>query len=130
MIILTLRTDKPESELAIFDDLTKLIEIKWLANRILADTIHLQIKKLLDDQNLSWQDIKGVVCYRGPGSFTGLRIGLSVANALAYGLQIPIVGKSTANWQILGIKDLLNGNNDKIALPEYGGEIKITKPKK
>ena len=130
MIILTLRTDKPESELAIFNNLIKIDEIKWQANRVLADTIHLKIKELLDRQSLSWQDIKGIVCYKGPGSFTGLRIGLSVANALAYSLQIPIMGKSSINWQLMGVNDLLNGNNDKITLPEYGGEVKITKPKK
>jgi len=66
----------------------------------------------------------------GPGSFTGLRIGMSVANALAYSNTIPIVASSGDNWLASGIDGLLAGKNDKIALPEYGADVHITKPRK
>jgi tRNA threonylcarbamoyladenosine biosynthesis protein TsaB len=130
LIFLTIKTDNPEAEIALFDDLKKLDEIKWQANRVLADTIHTKIKELLINDELKWQDINGVVCYKGPGSFTGLRIGLSVANALAYGLDIPVVSNSSKNWQCIGVEALMGGKNDKITLPEYGSEAKITNPKK
>jgi tRNA threonylcarbamoyladenosine biosynthesis protein TsaB len=130
LIVLTIKTDNPEAEVALFDDLKQVDKIKWQANRILADTIHIKIKDLLTNSKLKWQDINGMVCYKGPGSFTGLRIGLSVANALAYGLDIPVVSNSSKNWQRMGIEALLGGKNDKITLPEYGSEAKITKPKK
>lgn len=130
MIVLTIKTDKPEAEISIFNDLIMLDKIKWQANRVLADTIHIKIKDLLTNSSFEWQNIDGIVCYKGPGSFTGLRIGLSVANALAYGLQIPVVADSSKNWQCMGIRALLAGENEKITLPEYGSEVKITKPKK
>jgi tRNA threonylcarbamoyladenosine biosynthesis protein TsaB len=40
-------------------------------------------------------DIEGVVCFKGPGSFTGLRIGLTVGNALAYAQNIPVVASKS-----------------------------------
>ncbi|MEI9913483.1 MAG: tRNA (adenosine(37)-N6)-threonylcarbamoyltransferase complex dimerization subunit type 1 TsaB [Candidatus Saccharibacteria bacterium] len=130
MIILSLKTDQPESEFALFNDHERVAEIKYLAHKDLADTIHLKIVELLKSQNLDWQNIEGVICFKGPGSFTGLRIGLSVANSLAYGLDIPIVGEQDNDWQTKAINKLLQKQNDKTVMPFYGAEPNITKPKK
>lgn len=51
------------------------------------------IKKILDIKKLGYKDIKGIEVSTGPGSFTGLRVGVSVANALGYSLGIPVNGK-------------------------------------
>lgn len=130
MIILTIRTDKPESELALFDDAQQLAALSWEAHRTLTDTIHIKIKELLDLQNLQWGDIQGLVVYKGPGSFTGLRIGISVANALAYSLNAPVVAQDGDDWTYAGIKRILTGENEKSAMPNYGAEANITAPKK
>lgn len=130
MNILTIRTDKTISEITLYDNQKKVDDIKWEAYRTLADTIHLRIKNLLKANKMDWQNIDGLVCFKGPGSFTGLRIGISVANALSYSLDCPIVSQAGNKWQISGIKRLLDGENEIVALPEYGAEAKITKPKK
>lgn len=41
------------------------------------------------------RDLRGVEVETGPGSFTGLRVGVSVANALGFALNIPVNGKKT-----------------------------------
>ncbi|MFQ5675441.1 MAG: tRNA (adenosine(37)-N6)-threonylcarbamoyltransferase complex dimerization subunit type 1 TsaB, partial [bacterium] len=48
-------------------------------------------------QNVGWglEDLAGIVFSKGPGSFTGLRIGLSVTKGLAYSVGIPMVGINT-----------------------------------
>ena len=42
---------------------------------------------------MEFKDLKEVEVEIGPGSFTGLRVGVSVANALGYSLNIPVNGK-------------------------------------
>jgi tRNA threonylcarbamoyladenosine biosynthesis protein TsaB len=60
-----------------------------------AETILPLIELLLGSTGVSLQDITGFALSNGPGSFTGLRIGLSTVKGLAYGSKIPLVGIST-----------------------------------
>ncbi len=54
-----------------------------------------EIEKLLTAHQLMLKDVTGFVVGLGPGSFTGLRIGLATAKGLAYALKVPIVGASS-----------------------------------
>lgn len=130
MLILTIRTDKPEAEIGLFDGQTKVAYEIWEGHRKLAETIHSKIETLLQADDKNWHDIKGVVAYEGPGSFTGLRIGLTVANAVAASLEIPIVASKDDDWAEAGISRLLAGEQDVIALPYYGQDAHITTPRK
>ena len=51
------------------------------------------IEKLLKSNKLEFSDLKGIEVATGPGSFTGIKVGVSVANALGYSLGIPVNGK-------------------------------------
>jgi len=51
------------------------------------------IMKLLRTTNSELQTLKSIEVETGPGSFTGLRVGVSVANALGFSLGIPVNGK-------------------------------------
>lgn len=130
MLVLTIRTDKPESEIGLYDDERQVAYETWAAHRELAETIHTKISQLLKDNQKDLKAVQGIVCYQGPGSFTGLRIGLSVANALSHSLSIPAVAVNTASWQTDGIHMLIGGKPDAVLLPEYGGEVHVTQPKK
>lgn len=131
MLTLTIRTDKPESEIGLFENEVQLGYEVWEAHRQLAETIHTKTSELLAAQDKKLGDIEAIVAYQGPGSFTGLRIGLSVANALAYGLGIPIVGiEGEDEWLQKGLQKVLAGGNDTAVMPEYGAPVHITTPKK
>ncbi len=130
MIILTLRSDKPEAEIGLYAGDKQLAYTIWPAHRELAETIHDKLRELLADQQMQLKDIQAIAAYKGPGSFTGLRIGLSVANALAFSLQIPIVSATGANWIKTATKSLVNGANEAIALPQYDSPPHITQPKR
>ena len=129
MLVLTIRTDKPEAEIGLFEDEKELKYEVWQAHRELAETIHKKFNELLEGQEKTIQDLQGVVVFKGPGSFTGLRIGITVANALADALHIPIVSTTADDWVVTGIAKLANSIDEKIALPEYGSEPNITQPK-
>jgi tRNA threonylcarbamoyladenosine biosynthesis protein TsaB len=129
MIILTIRTDNPEAEIGLYSDKKQLAYDMWHAHRDLSATIHAKLEELLKKQNKDWHDVQGIVCYQGPGSFTGLRIGLTVGNALAYTLKVPIVAEQN-DWIERGIARLLGGESDPLALPHYGQDAHITLPKR
>jgi len=130
MIILALRTDKPEAELYLYDDQKQLANLKWQAHLKLAETLNSKIQEILNKLSISLEALEGIAIYKGPGSFTGLRIGMSVANALAYAQAVPIVARGGEDWLNTAIKDLLAGGNDKIAIPGYGAPAHVTKPRK
>lgn len=130
MLILTIRTDQPEAEIGLFDSTTKLAYQTWPAHRELSNTIHTKIKDLLGSQHKTFKDVEGIVCFQGPGSFTGLRIGITVADVLAYGLALPIVAAMGDDWIQQGTDRLQSGQNDRIALPHYGAPVHITTPRK
>jgi tRNA threonylcarbamoyladenosine biosynthesis protein TsaB len=130
MLIVTIRTDKPDAELGIYDGEKQLHYETWAAHRELSSTIHKRLATLMESQHKHIEDIQGVVCFQGPGSFTGLRIGLTVGNALAYGLSIPVKGTMGDDWIKQGISALEDGESDERVLPEYGAEAHITVPKK
>jgi len=60
-----------------------------------AATVLPLIESLFEDDEICFADITGVALSIGPGSFTGLRIGLSTVKGLAYGWGLPVVAVST-----------------------------------
>lgn len=129
-MILTLRTDNPEAEIGIYDNKNQVDYISWHAHRSLSSDIHKKIKQILEKNKISYDDIKGIIFYKGPGSFTGLRIGASVANTISDTQQIPIIGGQGEQWIESSIQKIMLGESDKIVLPDYGSPAHTTKPKK
>lgn len=99
---------------------------EWEAGRTLARGL----LGFLQEKTGDLRKITGIGVMKGPGSFTSLRIGLTVANTLADSLSVPIVGVSGDNWQDVALEKLQSGENEKIILPTYGSEAHITRQKK
>ncbi len=130
MIVLTIKTDSPEAELTIYKGSKILEQETWQAHKLLTQTINKKLTKMLSNLNLAYEDLSGIIFFKGPGSFTGLRIGAAVANTLAYSLSIPVVGTNKNSWKETGLKNLQENKNDKIALPFYRSDAKTTTPRK
>lgn len=58
-----------------------------------AQAILPMIDEILNKHELKVSDLSSIEVVEGPGSYTGLRVGIAIANALAFSLKIPINGK-------------------------------------
>ncbi len=128
-MILALRSDKPEAELYLFNDGKKIAEIKWEAHRELADTLLSKIKEILVNNNVTDNEITGIIMHTGEGSFTGLRIGTTVANAMSYSLGVPIVATEGDNWISEGLGKITSSKPGDLVVPKYNAEPNISQPK-
>lgn len=72
------------------------------------------IKELFDESNLDVHDLKEIVVVNGPGSFTGIRIGLTIAKTMAYSLDISIKSISSLTAYLVSN----DSNSDKMCLIE------------
>jgi tRNA threonylcarbamoyladenosine biosynthesis protein TsaB len=124
-MILALHTGTPVCGLFVKTD-SSWTDFSWQADRELAD----KLLGAIEDAVTSVHHIKAIIVYEGPGSYTGLRIGLTVANTLAESLAIPIIGSTGEGWREDGEARLADGGNDRIVMPVYGGQPHITTPRK
>ena len=88
-----------------------------------------KINEILAKNQSSLSSLEGIIIFTGSGSFTGLRIGTTVANSLSYGLNIPIVSSQGSNWLENGMENLKNAKNGEYVIPTYSSEPNITHPK-
>ena len=60
-----------------------------------AEKLHVFIEEILKETNVNFQQIKAIAVSKGPGSYTGLRIGVSTAKGLCYALGVPLISIDT-----------------------------------
>lgn len=128
-MILLLDTSTPLCRLILING-DQTYEAEWEAARELANGLLKYIDTQLQLHAKTWNDIEAIGVFRGPGSFTGLRIGLTVLNTIADTQQVPIVGALGEDWRTQVLARIKAGEDDKIILPHYGGDAHITKPRK
>lgn len=75
-----------------------------------SEKLHIFIKEALEEASLSFAELNAVAVSKGPGSYTGLRIGVSAAKGLCYSLDIPLLSIPTlesmaykASWDGAGV---------------------------
>ena len=60
-----------------------------------AERLHNFIKEILDENGLELSDLDAIAVSKGPGSYTGLRIGVSAAKGLCFSLDLPLISVAT-----------------------------------
>ncbi|MCM4158376.1 tRNA (adenosine(37)-N6)-threonylcarbamoyltransferase complex dimerization subunit type 1 TsaB [Antarcticibacterium flavum] len=60
-----------------------------------AERLHIFIEEILKENNLTFKDLDAIAISEGPGSYTGLRIGVSAAKGLCYSLELPLIAVPT-----------------------------------
>lgn len=128
-MLLLLDTSTPECRVWLIDG-NEESYYTWEAGRELARGLLEFLVECAKKHDVRLADIEGFGVYRGPGSFTGLRIGISTLNTLTSFTGVPIVGVIGEDWRRVARRRLAAQDNDKIVLPEYGREARITTPRK
>lgn len=95
MRVLGIETSTLMVGVAILDQKGLVVEYRLEASRTRSERLMPMIDRALQDSQMIPQDLEGLAISIGPGSFTGLRVGLSTAKGLAFALGLPLVGVST-----------------------------------
>lgn len=91
-LVLGIETSSPKGSVAICDGKRLLTSAKFRTDRAHAKELLPAIKSLLNEQRATFSSLSLVAVDRGPGSFTGLRIGVVCAKFISYFASVPIVG--------------------------------------
>ncbi len=95
MKILYLDTSSSFLYTAVLEDDRIISQIKEKLDNNLSAFALSKMEKMLKDNNIAVDDIDKIIAVNGPGSFTGIRIGLTIAKTLAWAKKIPIIAISS-----------------------------------
>jgi len=123
---LTIDTSTDIASLVLIQNGEALAESTWRCEQSHTTQLLPHLVDLLAQNKLSLQSISGVMVVKGPGSYNGLRVGISTAKGLAFSLGIPLIGLSSlelAAYQHAGtgmpICPILNAGRGEIATALY-----------
>jgi len=104
-ILLNLETSSTNCSVCVAKD-GEILAIRELnsANYSHAEKLHIFIEEVMQQASLKMEDLEAVAVSKGPGSYTGLRIGVSAAKGLSYALGIPLISVSTLKSMASQIK--------------------------
>ena len=94
----------------------KLLVTKTVASRnVHSSMLTVFIREVMEEAGVKMAELDAVAVSKGPGSFTGLRIGVSVAKGIAWGLELPLI--SVSSLEALAGKASNNAGQDDILCP-------------
>ncbi len=94
MNILALETSADVLHLAVSTDSTFLSETRTVGRRFSEELVP-RMKAICEDAHINLRELDLIVCTNGPGSFTGLRVGMSAAKGVSLAAGVPLVSLST-----------------------------------
>ncbi|WP_279018748.1 MULTISPECIES: tRNA (adenosine(37)-N6)-threonylcarbamoyltransferase complex dimerization subunit type 1 TsaB [Megasphaera] len=107
-MLLAIETSSLVSSVALLHEDTLRAELTIQARLTHSEQLMPHIADMLDKASVKKSQIDGVAVAVGPGSFTGLRIGLATAKGLSFAWNVPIVGVTTPvslAWNFVGVSD-------------------------
>ncbi|MCD4744465.1 MAG: tRNA (adenosine(37)-N6)-threonylcarbamoyltransferase complex dimerization subunit type 1 TsaB [Desulfobacteraceae bacterium] len=102
MKILAISSAEKECSIALIEDKSPVCEELWATKQTHSKRIMDMVARIMDKVGVSVNELDGFIAAKGPGSFTGLRIGISTVKGLAYASGKPCAGISSLDgiaWQ-------------------------------
>nr|WP_299383344.1 tRNA (adenosine(37)-N6)-threonylcarbamoyltransferase complex dimerization subunit type 1 TsaB [Allomuricauda sp.] len=113
-IILSLETATTNCSVSVSKDgETVVLKENNAVNYSHSEQLHVYIKEVLEEASLSFSDLDAVAVSKGPGSYTGLRIGVSAAKGLCFSLDLPLISVPT----LQSMANQLELSSDDVAIP-------------
>jgi tRNA threonylcarbamoyladenosine biosynthesis protein TsaB len=103
-MLLAIDTSTDASGVALCDQQNVLAEAAWFSGRRHAEQVMPMIDQLLQNVDATSADLRAVAVATGPGSWSGLRVGMSIAKALAVACNLPIIGVPTLDVVAYGLR--------------------------
>lgn len=100
-LILSLETATTVCSVALHDDGAILASSSMHISRSASSKLAVMIDELLKRCDKTPKDLKAVAVSSGPGSYTGLRIGVATAKGMCYALSIPLIGINTLESMVM-----------------------------
>jgi tRNA threonylcarbamoyladenosine biosynthesis protein TsaB len=94
-LILNIETATALCSVALAREGTVIAQRETLEEKSHASKLTVFIEEILKEENINISDLDAIAVGKGPGSYTGLRIGISSAKGLCYGANIPLLAVST-----------------------------------
>lgn len=95
----------------------------------LSDRVFDIIEDCFEKSNIKGRDIERIFVVNGPGSFTGIRIGLTIAKTMAWALKIPVFKVSTLELMLSGANEeaiaLIKDRNDFVYYGKYSQNLDV-----
>jgi tRNA threonylcarbamoyl adenosine modification protein YeaZ len=126
MILLAIDTSTDSTGLALVRDSKVLAEATWRCGQNHSVELLPRLTQLLNEARVELKSLGCILVARGPGSYNGLRVGLSTAKGLAFSLNIPVIGISSLELEAyrhsasnLPIGPVFNAGRGEIATALY-----------
>ena len=123
---LAIDTCTDTASVAVVEDGEVLAELSWRSGQNHTVQLLPHLAHLLTKANLDIESTSGIIVAKGPGSYNGLRVGISTAKVLAFSLGVPIVGISTLETEAyqhaetgLPVCPIFNAGRGEIATATY-----------
>lgn len=110
-LILNLDTSTDKASICIASDGEAIALMENHQQKDHASWIHSAISQLLEQTKYTIQDLQAVATTAGPGSYTGLRVGMATAKGICYALSIPLITENTLRVMALAIKQACKEQN-------------------
>ena len=119
-------TSTDTASLALVDDGRVLAELTWRCGQSHSTQLLPNLSHLLNQTELGLDSVDCIIVAKGPGSYNGLRVGISTAKGLAFSLGVPIVGISTLEAEAyqhaktgLPVCPIFNAGREEVATAMY-----------
>lgn len=119
MLILSCDTSNSTCCAGLYEDDKELAFELSLEKRTHSETFMPLLDRVVKASGRDYKDIEAIAVTTGPGSFTGIRIGLSAVKGLAYALDIPCIPVSSTKALALSVENVIDSEGNTILVPSF-----------